>query len=305
MAEEITTQAPQPAATDGLTPAEQRFFESGGTDIPGARDPAPEPPPAPAAAEAPAAPEPPAPEPAKHFVEKGALDSERNRRKKAEQALEQLNQRFAALEARLPPPPQPQAPPAVEEDPISEIKRLRSIVDTQTAQQQEQAQIVQVLNQSDAMEREYAAEQPDYHGALDYLRNQLLEEAKIAGVPHPVAMAQIQRQAAITAYQAMQQGRNPGEIFYAYARARGWKAPEAAPAPAPVAAQPAPAAPARSAAHEALAMLDRGQQASQSLSAAPGRATDGTSLAEIAELDGPDFLKAWGRAEKIMRAGRA
>jgi hypothetical protein len=309
MADEITTQATPPPATEGLSPAEQRYFDSKGADVPGERDPS-----TPAQAEAPAATDPPKAqepatpptEPAKQFVEKGALDSERNRRKKAEAALEQLNNRFASLEARLAPQPQQQPQPTVDEDPVAEVKRLREWRDSIQQAQQTEATIVDVLQRSDAAEREYAAEVPDYNDALDYLRGRLVEQYKLAGMPQHLAIQAMKRQAAETAHMAFQRGMNPGELFYAYAKTYGWqgKAP-ASPAPAAPPAPTAPPASQQNIAQEMLAMLKSGQQASASLSAAPGRSADGTSLAEIAELEGDDFLRAWGRVEKQQRAGRA
>lgn len=316
------TQTPNaPQSTEGLTPAELRYFSSGGADVPGEREAAP---PAAEAAQpqaaTPDAQQPPAPaaeQPAQQpqqdqrQVNKGALDEERNRRRAAERALESLNQRFAALEARLAPQPQQQQPqglPPVDEDPVATVKYLRGVVEQHQQAQAEEVQIVGVLQQSDRLEKEYAESVPDYDAALDYLRNQLLAEAQISGVPHPVAMQHIKRQAAQTAALAMQQGKNPGEVFYAYARARGWNGQQQAPATPALQTPPAaPAAPQQpqTAAHAALAMLQQGQAASQSLTAAPGRTPEGATLQDIASLEGDDFLNAWTRAEKIQRAARA
>lgn len=293
------------------TPEEKAYFDARGGVEP-AEDPAPVPDPAPqpdpAPTPAPPAPEPvvdpaaPSPPPAGH-VPLAALHESRAKEKAEKARADQLQAIIDNLaRGAAQPQQQPQAPQPLEkrleENPVEVLKELAQAYHQTQQQTQEQEAVVGILQHSRGLEHQFAETvgKDAYDGAIEHLHNQLLEEFRIGGVPEPVARQNIARMAATTAAQAMQQGRNPGELFFALAKARGYSgmkqipAPAGAPAPAP--RQPDPAA--------VVAAVEQGRQQHKSLEGGEGPDAE-LSLEAAGKLEGAAFDKWWAKnAKRLM-----
>lgn len=263
-----------------------------------APQPEPEPEAAPAAPAAKAAePEPakPAEPPAKkpEFVPHAALHEERVKRQALERELAELRAKAGQ--------PQPKTEIDPEADPLGALRELREFkksVEQQTLQQQEMQQFTQRVM---AHEADFAAATPDYAKAVEHLRSARAAELRALGVPEPQIQMQLHGEALQTAQFAFQNGKNPGEVFYALAKTRGYnpdavKEPEPAPVPAPEAA-PAPAA-----AVEKLERIARGQKAGRPTAGAGGGAPAGElSLEDGVKLEGAAFDKWFeANARRLM-----
>jgi DNA repair exonuclease SbcCD ATPase subunit len=135
------------------------------------------------------------------------------------QQLQELMQRFAE--------PEPQAPD-FEEDPAAHLlyqqQQLKQQVEQQqqlTAQQQMQAQQAQqmaaVQNQYEALEAQYAQQNPDYYQRIDGLKAQRLQTWEQLGLTRDQAMQRVQEEAWALVQQGLQSGQNPAEVFYSMA----------------------------------------------------------------------------------------
>jgi len=202
-------------------------------------------------------PEPQAKEPDQaKLVDKRALDEERTRRKKAEQAarereveLAKVNTRFEmltkALEANAaqPAPAVAETPaPAFDSDPkahidwhLRELQRKQEALDKRlaeiqsgnqqiTEQQRQQQQIAELQSWGQAQEQEFMQSTPDYNQAMAHLLAARQAHIRAIGEDDPVRIQQaIQADIINTANFARQKGRNFAETLYKLAEASGYK----------------------------------------------------------------------------------
>jgi hypothetical protein len=173
-----------------------------------------------------------------------ALIEERSRRQQLEGQLAEQNQRMRLMEERTnlalqrfaaPPPRQVPPLPDASVDPIGHIVQRLERQDQQfaqirTAQQQreQQAVAVQRLQQLDhrvrGMETAFSTEHPDYGQAVNFLIAQRHREMDALGLRNPDdRQARITHEALGVAVMALQNGVNPAEVLYNYARARGYQ----------------------------------------------------------------------------------
>ena len=96
-----------------------------------------------------------------------------------------------------------------------------------TAQQQQQlAAVTNVVTRARALEGQFRVATPDYDQATQWLAAQRHAELEEIGVADPAERAAIlQQQDLGIADRALQTGRNPAEVLYKTAKARGYKAP--------------------------------------------------------------------------------
>lgn len=95
----------------------------------------------------------------------------------------------------------------------------------QSRQQQEEVgqQIRGVLTHVDVQQKQFAQENPDYYEATQHLRQSLDQQLEAAGYRHPVQRAQmIQQQFNSLIANSIQQGRNPAEAAYLWAKTAGY-----------------------------------------------------------------------------------
>ncbi len=236
------------SAIPQMNEAETRFFESGGQDVPDAllerpaaeeAGPGPHAPLEEAPAERPVA-ESSAPNASEsregRFVPLQALQEERAEKKQLREELRQYREWQAQLAQRLqqmPAPVPPQAPDP-QTRPLDYINHVLGNMQSTTAelqqwrQQQEAAAqqrtaMQQTADWARAQESEFSKEQPEYHDAYRYAAEARDRELQALGYGDPAARANIIRMnTAEIINNAMSQGRNPAELVWEFARARGF-----------------------------------------------------------------------------------
>ncbi|HEV7164690.1 MAG TPA: hypothetical protein VGO35_04775 [Gammaproteobacteria bacterium] len=170
------------------------------------------------------------------FVPLQALQQERAEKKQLREEIRQYREWQAQLAQRLQQfPHQPAQPmPDPQTKPLEYINHVLGNVQATTAelqqwrQQQEQtaqqrAAAQQVSDWAAGQEQEFAKSQPEYHEAYRYAADARDKELQALGYADPGARAAIVRQnTAEIINNAIQQERNPAELVWEYAQARGF-----------------------------------------------------------------------------------
>lgn len=292
------------------TAAETAEFEAvrDGQDVPETPSPAPAPEPK-AADPAPAPAEPKAEEPAKapeptkpderpKFVPHAALHEERLKRQALEKELADL--RAGRQQPTEETPKAAEIDP--ETDPIGALKQIREFQEQQRQQGIRQQAEQEFTARVQTHEADFAAATPDYADAITHLRKsraaEIIAIAKATGTPltQEGLGAQLRHEALQLADTAFRTGKNPGELFYAVAQAKGYKmkAAEAAkpPAPEPVDTKQAT---------ETIERLTRGQRAAKVSGGEPPDGGGEVSLESLAKLNGAAFDAAFEKFSKSQR----
>lgn len=283
-----------------LNEAESKFFESKGRDVaPALAEDAAEPGsggaaeaiPAPDSAEAGN------PEPAAHtgqqrdkrFVPLQALQEERAEKKQLREELRQYREWQAQLTQRLQQMPvQQQAPmPDPETRPLDYINHVLSNMQASTAElqqwrEQQERTAQQRLSEQRLMDwaesqgQAFSKEQPDYADARRHALDARDRELKALGYSSAERAAILRLNEMEVANSAFQQGRNPAELVWDYARARGF-APKAR--------------------NDGASKIAAGMQAAGGKLNQGGTAGDGDlSAKDLVGISDPDeFEKAWKR----------
>ena len=245
----------------------------------------------------------PAPEadkPPPGMVPQGALHQERERRKASEAAFQELQAKLAAIEAKLNPPPeivvpdpvlQPEAFRQFQIDQIKQRAAEKADADRRATEQAQEQQIMARVNQ-DVMQ--FKAVTPDYDQAFQHAVKVRREELAFYGNSPEQIDQQIEVDVRAIVGQAYSQGKNPGELFYGYAKMRGYSPAQAArdPVPAQAAAQ--------------VNALAEAQRQTQSMATAGGPSNDGgitiETLAKMSEAQLAKMPKAERDAmmQKVM-----
>lgn len=245
----------------------------------------------------------PAPEadkPPPGMVPQGALHQERERRKASEAAFQELQAKLAAIEAKLNPPPeivvpdpvlQPEAFKQFQIDQIKQRAAEKADADRRATEQAQEQQIMARVNQ-DVMQ--FKATVPDYDLAFQHAVKVRREELAFYGNSPEQIDQQIEVDVRAIVGQAYSQGKNPGELFYGYAKMRGYSPAQAArdPVPAQAAAQ--------------VNALAEAQRQTQSMATAGGPSSDGgvtiETLAKMSEAQLAKMPKAERDAmmQKVM-----
>ena len=232
-----------------------------------------------------------------------ALQEERQKRAEAERKAAEVERRIAELTVRLEQiapkqPAQPEAPPPPdpETDPIGALKYQNEMLQS-LRNREEQARYEQEL-QATAYRAatEFAAQAPDYRDAYKYAVDTRAVELSILGVPNDEIPAILKREELSLIANAKHTGRNPAQIIYEFAKARGYQGPQAAPAPAPapVAVAPAPIAPQPAPVNPALQQAKAAVAVSAAAGGAPAAKGELTDK-EFSELKGAAFDAAWNK----------
>lgn len=170
------------------------------------------------------------------FVPLQALQEERAEKKQLREELRQYREWQSQLSQRLQQMPAPQMPQAPDPQarPLDYINHVLGNMQNTTAelqqwrQQQEayaqqRSAIQQTAEWAQSQEREFSREQPEYHDAYRYAADARDKELRALGYTDPTARANIVRMnTAEIINNAIQQGRNPAELVWEYARARGF-----------------------------------------------------------------------------------
>lgn len=182
-------------------------------------------------------------DPSEKNVPHGAFHEERQKRKAAEQELNQLRQNQAVIADRynqlwqaVNQQQQPQIP-SEDVDPLTN-HRVRLAM-AERAQQQLAAEL-QARRQQDAasqqeqafrahvsgLEVAFVKEKPDYPQALQFARERRAQELEALGYPPEEIPTRLQNDAMAIAWDALRQGRNPAAAIYAAAEVMGYKRKE-------------------------------------------------------------------------------
>lgn len=106
---------------------------------------------------------------------------------------------------------------------MQKLSQLEQAQQARAQQEEVGQQIRGVLTSVDAQQKQYAQEHPDYYEATSHLRQTLDQQLEAAGYRHPVQRAQmIQQQFNSLIANSLQQGRNPAEAAYLWAKTAGY-----------------------------------------------------------------------------------
>lgn len=212
------------------------------------------------------------------------LLKEREKRRALEKRLQEIEERgnsrlerlLEAMQRPATPEPAPPALPPLESDPVNHFAQRFETTEQRLArieaESQAAAQQREFATRVQQAEARFAQETPDYLEAVQHLRASFAQEEQHLGLP-PGHLAQS------VAMQALQAGRNPAEVAYQLAKVRGY------------ARQEAPAA-----ADRTVEAVDRGQRASRSVAATPGKAPTGRmSLQALADMPEAEFEALYRR----------
>jgi hypothetical protein len=234
--------------------------------------------------------------------ERAAVARATEAERKAQVLEERTNlilQRFAAPQPATQ-PQQPSTPeiPSFDQDPAGHILgqvrqqgailgELVQAVTGQSRQAEAQAGVQQLTVRASAMEREFAAQNPDYDKASAHLFEMRRQELIAAGWDDPAEIQTMMvNEATGLAARALQQGRNPAAIVYELAKLRGYTT-----APPPQETNGAAAS------AEQLRTIERGQQQSRSVGNLRGAGPAPMTAARLADLDPDEFLQWMGKKE--------
>ena len=234
------------------------------------------------------------------MVPQGALHQERERRKETERQFQELQRQFAEIQAKLNPPPEIVVPDPVlqpeafKQFQIDQIKQRAAEKAEADRQAQERAQEQQIMARVNQDVQQFRAATPDYDQAFQHAVKVRREELAFYGNSPEQIDQQIEVDVRAIVQQAYTQGKNPGELFYGYAKMRGYSPAQAArdPVPAQAAAQ--------------VNALAEAQRQTQSMATAGGPSSDGgvtiETLAKMSEAQLAKMPKAERDAmmQKVM-----
>lgn len=234
------------------------------------------------------------------MIPKARLDEVIGRAKAAEERAARVEQLLSTLvergvipntQARQPAAADAPALPDPNTDPLGYALAVADQARTYVEQQQNRERQTQAFNQFatalTAKEAEFRASAPDYDAAVEFAKGVRDQELQALGYGDPQVRRQIITNEVIQiGSDALRNGANPAERFYAYAKVRGY-APAAAQAPA---AQP----------NERIAAIAQGQKtAARSPSAAVGAGNQNPlSLEALSAMSDEDFDRHF---EKVWR----
>jgi hypothetical protein len=270
MVDEIS--AEKPAAPDLFTPEERAYFEQRAPETPPEAEPSSPTEATQAAAKpAPTPSPPPASPPKQETVPQAALHEERKRRQEAEERARQtelvnarMEERFRMWQQAAGPPPEPPNPDTDIFGTVKfqgqELARQRQEIEGYKQQVAARQQMEALHNWCKAHENAYRQRVPDYDKALHFLKRARANELK-ATTPwnDTQILQQVANEERQLIAQAAQWQRNPADMAYRNAQARGYRANAAPAAPPPNPAQ-------------RLNVIEAGQQAARSLTGVGGRA---------------------------------
>lgn len=233
------------SAMSQLNEAESRFFESKGQDVaPSLSEPSPEPvvesrgadaEAAEATPDGPRTDNPGKPEREGRFVPLQALQEERAEKRQLREELRQYREWQAQLAQRLQQMPAGREPqvPDPQTQPLDYINHVLGNMQASTAElqhwrlqqeqaAQEQAAVQQHASWATEQEREFAKQQPEYHEAYRFATQARDKELQSLGYSAAERTAILRMNTAEVINNAIQQGHNPAELVWEYARARGY-----------------------------------------------------------------------------------
>src|SRR3990167_5093690 len=223
------------------------------------------------------------------IVRKRDFLEQKERREAAEQRLADLAKQFAPAQPQAPAEPQIKVPDR-DVDPIGYFEAQLALRDQKLAEvekwrhSQSQASEDDIKRQKigaevSRLESEFAKVTPDYPQAQEFLQKRWADEARVLGVPEHQAIRfyaeQVVRAAAA-------QNKNPGEVAYEFAKARGYQKGNGNGAVTQPKTGPD------------LETIQRGMASAKSVSTAPGRAAPGMpTIDALLKMDDDEFASTF------------
>src|SRR6185312_1412787 len=277
--EGVEAPAPEPAPEPETAPEPAPVVEAAPEAAPKAEEPK-------------AAEPPPKVEDEPKFVPLAALKEERIKRQEAEKRAEErqnlLEERLKLLAERIKPKDEPKAP-TVEENPIEVLKQTQQQLQQVQQLQVHQAQRLQFANHVAAQVNSFKGQTPDYDAAYKFAVESTRQELRARGFPEEQIPAILENGEFQLAQEALQRGKNPGQHFYEFAQARGYRKPE----PAPPQVAPVP---------DKLATIEKGQQAARSLGSMGGGAAPKKTLETLISMSEAEIAAMpQDELERILR----
>lgn len=297
---------PEKLNNEGFTAEESAMMSEGADDDVGdvaAEKPEPEPKPDTGRAEAADTSSKPNGKPPDGYVTVNALRDERQRANEYRARMERMESLFQESMKRIA-PAQAQQPakaaeaeiPAYDQDPLGHTKAqldraLKTINELQgnfqkrTEQEDQQATQRSTLEQYGHAVSTFKRQNHDYDEAFQFLMDTRDKELAFVHDDPTDRSNRIQYEEGYLAAAAMRAGKNPGQVFYEMAKARGYKGKQAA------------------AEENKLDRLVQGQKAARSNAGGKVASDDDISLEKLVEMDpnSPEYDKEWARFEKASR----
>jgi hypothetical protein len=237
------------------------------------------------------------------FVPHAALHEERMRRQAVEKELAEL---------RAGRQPEPEKPTEIdpETDPIAALKEIREYQQKQRQETEQQNQLRAFDDRARSHEKDFADVTPDYADAVGFLREARAKQIMDghAAVGRPITQEQLGaillHEARSTAHDALTNGKNPGEVFYALSKSFGYtgkKAADPAPSPTPTPEPVAAALPVPSKADETIDRITRGQKAASKVGGGEAPDDGEMSLERLSKLEGAAFDAGFAKFSKSQR----
>jgi hypothetical protein len=219
--------------------------------------------------------------PPKGFVNYGALHEERERRRAAEQQLNEIREKYARVDERLNFLAQKAQAPNPEDDPYAyaryeqeqlktELETTKKTLDQQLTEQKQQLEALNFKNFIDGQERVFTARNPDYPQALEHYTKIRMEMMEELGFDPAERNRVLQEELGHFVRQAVRAQKNPAEQVYIMAKKMGFK----------TSAKP----------HEKLDSVARGAE-SRSLGATGGKRAAELTAETLAEMSDEEFSK--------------
>lgn len=226
---------------------------------------------------------------------KKSRDQERRLRQEQDQKISRMEEAFQRiLQGQQQPKQQEPEIPNPSEDPIGFLEWQREQYTRQqqaeTAQREQQARIqqqsqrlAQTAQRLTTIESEYQREvAPDYYEAIDHWKNARAQQLAGWGMDQRSIHHQMIAEVAELGEMALQRGINPAEAAYNMAKSWGYRRQSQAP-------------------QQNIERTRQGMRSSKTLSGGGKSAKGQMTLAQIADLDGDDFDKAFAAARAANR----
>lgn len=223
----------------------------------------------------------------------GELYAEREKRKELQAKISQLEGTFSRVMERLnqgqqpaaPPPQQPQIPDYAS-DPVGHIKAKLDLIEMATGGHQQAIMQQNALQQFSTalagMESDFRSRVADYDAAVEFAKRSRDAELAALGYDPAQRVARLRDEIIGASYDAMNRGQNPAEMFYAYAKTRGFQANGNG-------AQQQPKPKVDTAAK--LATVAKGQSSGRSLPRGGAAPPAAITLESLAQMDDAEFDK--------------
>lgn len=231
------------------------------------------------------------------MVPQPALHAERERRKAAEAEVARFKEQFAALQALKEQIAQRKPEPLPPVDDTSGVEHLRNRLGEMERQQVQTQQRLdyEAVNRREmeglgavmrTSEDAFRAEKPDYDAAIEHVVTARAQELALYGIPPAQIQRTIAEEAADIVRTAVSLGRNPAEMGYQIAMARGYR--------------PASAQQPSGGAVATIDAIARGQQVGKSVGQGAGVPTKELNAEAIARMS-PDEFEALYSTEEGRR----